>query len=84
LADPSKEKIKPRCFGLFCLLSVCFFQRSEPLIGAGIMIPVSLTMGYLRLKDQPQSAIDDRAERISKNVGQQLCDKFAAYGGGFV
>ncbi len=52
------------------------------MIGAGIMVPVALTAGYYRLKDQPKEAIEDRALRISRNTGQQLCDKFAAFGGG--
>lgn len=58
------------------------YVRSESVVGAGIMVPVSLVAGHLKLKDEPMSAIEDRAERISKNVYQQLCDKFAAFGGG--
>ncbi len=32
------------------------------------------------LQDATHEAIVDRAERISKNTGQQTCDKFAAAG----
>lgn len=55
------------------------YLRSEPLVGAGIMAPLSLGMGYFRLKDQPSEAIVDRAYRIKHNEGQQLVDKMCFY-----
>lgn len=62
-------------------------MRSEALVGMAIMTPLSLAAGYARLKDQPQTAIEDRAYRIKHNASQQEVDQFSFYAaaaGGFV
>ena len=57
------------------------YMRTEPLLAAAVMTPLSLFLGHSKLKDEPRVAIEDRALRISTNQGQQMVDKFCSYAG---
>jgi hypothetical protein len=60
--------------------SLLFYVQREPMRNLAIFTPVTLLAGHWKLKDATPESIVDRAERITKNTGQQTCDKFAAAG----